>query len=177
MVEGGRIDHALHETTAIKALHDTVAFDDAIKAALDKVDLTNTLIVITADHDHTMVINGYSRRAGPTTPTNAGIVGVVYDLVTGMPSKDAEAMPYSVLAFGNGENRVAGARSSKPALTDDVTSARSYHQEAAVRRVPGDETHGGGDVMLIAGGAGSARFKGTLDNTRVFGLVTKALGF
>ncbi|HJV22617.1 MAG TPA: alkaline phosphatase, partial [Holophagaceae bacterium] len=37
MVEGGRIDHALHETTAIKALQDTVAFDDAIKAALAEV--------------------------------------------------------------------------------------------------------------------------------------------
>ncbi|MDR9824926.1 alkaline phosphatase, partial [Vibrio sp. FNV 38] len=35
MVEGGRIDHALHETTARKALQDTVAFDAAIRSALD----------------------------------------------------------------------------------------------------------------------------------------------
>ena len=37
MVEGGRIDHALHETTAKKALQDTVAFDDAIKTAIAKM--------------------------------------------------------------------------------------------------------------------------------------------
>ena len=37
MVEGGRIDHALHSTNAKKALQDTVAFDNAIKAAIDKV--------------------------------------------------------------------------------------------------------------------------------------------
>ncbi|MDP1465871.1 alkaline phosphatase, partial [Klebsiella pneumoniae] len=67
MVEGGRIDHALHETTARKALQDTVAFDNAIKPAIEKMkakdaDLTNTLIVVTADHDHTLLLNGYAAR-------------------------------------------------------------------------------------------------------------------
>ncbi len=38
------------------------------------------------------------------------------------------------------------------------------------------ETHGGGDVMLFSSGAGSAGFKGTLDNTKVFGLVKSAMG-
>ncbi|MEL0028451.1 MAG: alkaline phosphatase, partial [Perlucidibaca sp.] len=46
MVEGGRIDHALHGTHAKRALEDTVAFDTAIKAALDKVDLKDTLVVV-----------------------------------------------------------------------------------------------------------------------------------
>jgi alkaline phosphatase len=62
MVEGGRIDHALHGTNAKRALEDTIAFDDAIKAVLAKVDLNNTLIVVTADHDHTMAFNGYSHK-------------------------------------------------------------------------------------------------------------------
>jgi len=177
MVEGGRIDHALHATNAIRAVTDAVAFDDAIQAALDKVDLANTLIVVTADHDHTMVINGYSRRAGPTTPTSAGILGVVKDIVTGEPSRDAENMPYSVLSFGNGENRVAGARSTMPPLTDDVASAPGYHQEAGVKMGLESETHGGGDIMLMASGAGATRFKGTMVNTRVFALVKQALGF
>jgi alkaline phosphatase len=177
MVEGGRIDHALHETNAIRALKDTIAFDDAIKAALDKVDLSNTLIVVTADHDHTMIINGYARRTGPTTATNAGILGLVKNVVTGQLDLDAEGMPYTILGFGNGDNRVAGARSSVAALTDDVTSAPGYHQESAVRRTPGGETHGGGDVMLMATGAGAARFKGTMDNTRVFAVLKQAFGF
>jgi len=82
MVEGGRIDHALHETTAKKALHDTVAFDNAIKAALAKAKITdpelkNTLIVVTADHDHTLVLNGYAKRTGKTSATNPGVLGVV----------------------------------------------------------------------------------------------------
>ena len=65
MVEGGRIDQALHPTLGRKALQDAKAFDDAIKAAIAKARLTdptlaNTLIVVTADHDHTMVMNGYA---------------------------------------------------------------------------------------------------------------------
>ena len=35
MVEGGRIDHALHGTNAKRALEDTLAFDSAIQTALD----------------------------------------------------------------------------------------------------------------------------------------------
>ena len=42
---------------------------------------------------------------------------------------------------------------------------------------PGSETHGGGDVMLFAAGAGSGVFKGSLDNTKVFGMLRQAFGF
>ncbi|WP_421161336.1 alkaline phosphatase, partial [Aeromonas dhakensis] len=62
MVEGGRIDHALHGTNAKRSLTDAVALDEAVKTALGKVDLKDTLIVVTADHDHTMTINGYSAK-------------------------------------------------------------------------------------------------------------------
>jgi len=178
VVEGGRIDHALHANTAIRAVTDTVAFDDAIQAALDKVDLSKTLIVVTADHDHTMIINGYSPLAGPTTPTNPGILGLVKDLDTGALTKDQDDRPFTILGFGNGNNRVEGARSIVTALTEAITSVDLYKQEAAVL-VGGteSETHGSGDVMLMAAGAGSAGFKGTMVNTKVFTLVKKALGF
>jgi len=41
---------------------------------------------------------------------------------------------------------------------------------------PGSETHGGGDIRLTAGGAGSEQFKGTLNNIEVFGLIQDAMG-
>jgi alkaline phosphatase len=97
MVEGGRIDHALHGTNAKRALEDTVAFDNAIKTALAKVDLTNTLIVVTADHDHTMTINGYSAKGNP-------ILGLVTDK-DGNQATDVNGRPYTTLVFGNGSNR------------------------------------------------------------------------
>jgi alkaline phosphatase len=42
-------DHALHGTNAARALTDTLAFDNAVKMALSKVDLSETLVIVTAD--------------------------------------------------------------------------------------------------------------------------------
>jgi alkaline phosphatase len=181
MVEGGRIDHALHETTAKKALQDTVAFDNAIKAAIDKVKLTdpqllNTLIVVTADHDHTLILNGYAKRTGKTTATVPGVLGLVLNYVTGVATNDADGKPYTIIGFGNGENRVNGARSTMPSLDDTTISANTYHQEAAIPTNAGSETHGGTDVFLGAIGKGADNFHGTIENIRVFDLVRTASG-
>jgi alkaline phosphatase len=181
MVEGGRIDHALHETTARKALQDTVAFDNAIKAALDEVKKTdptlkNTLIVVTADHDHTLVLNGYAKRTGKSTATNPGVLGLLYNYNDGLLAKDKDGKPFSIIGFGNGENRLVGNRSSMVDLTDDMVFAATYHQEAAIRVAAGSETHGGTDVFLAATGLGATSFKGTLDNSQVFALVKTAAG-
>jgi alkaline phosphatase len=182
MVEGGRIDHALHETNAARALRETVAFDNAIKAAIDQAkksdpDLAHTLIVVTADHDHTMMINGYSHRTGPTTPDNPGILGLVKNVITGAIDTDADGMPYSILGFGNGENRFAGARSTMTALTDMITGALDYHQEAGFRTTAGNETHGGTDVAIMAIGAHAELIHGFMDNTSVYPILRAAAGF
>lgn len=162
MVEGGRIDHALHATNAKRSLTDAVALDEAVKTALGKVDLSDTLIVVTADHDHTMTINGYSAKGNP-----------VLDLVKngdGSTQNDVDGKPFTTLVFGNGPNRA----DLRPTLTSNQVMGDDYLQETGVKL--GSETHGGGDVMLFAGGAGSGRFKGTLDNTLVFGKLREALG-
>jgi alkaline phosphatase len=89
----------------------------------------------------------------------------VLDLVKnadGSTQNDADGKPFTTLVFGNGPNR----QDQRPTLTSDEVMADDYLQD---RVKLGSETHGGGDVMLFAGGAGSSQFKGTLDNTRVFG--------
>ena len=178
MVEGGRIDHALHGTNARRALADTIAFDDAIKAALARVDLTNTLIVVTADHDHTMTFNGYPSKGN-------NILGKVDNWQTpGVLAKSSDGKPFTTLVFGNGTgNGTASGGKSRQAVRDDLTSVdttvKDYIQEYGVQlpgTSAGGETHGSGDVMLFSAGAGRAAFKGTLDNTAVFGLVKAASG-
>jgi len=169
MVEGGRIDHALHGTNAKRALADTIAFDDAVKAVLAKVDLSNTLVVVTADHDHTMAFNGYSHKGND-------ILGKSTNNRTKQTALAADGKPYTTLVFGNG----GGPRKS---VRDDLSNVdtsgnKDYLQEVGVQLgSAGSETHGGGDVMLFATGAGKAPFKGTLDNTRVNALVRQAFGF
>jgi alkaline phosphatase len=172
MVEGGRIDHALHGTNAKRALIDTIAFDDAIKVAIAKVDLRNTLIIATADHDHTLVMNGYAQRTGPTTPTHPGVLGLVKDWVTGNIVPDISGFGYGILGFGVGENRPG----TRTALTDLQTAADDYHQEAVIRTSAGGETHGGADVFIGAIGMGAENIAGVIDNTEVFGLIRQAAG-
>ncbi|PHV05615.1 alkaline phosphatase [Janthinobacterium sp. BJB412] len=168
MVEGGRIDHALHGTNAKRALTDTIAFDDAVKAALDKAKLSdptlaNTLIVVTADHDHTLAFNGYGKRGNPILDINRGYKD-------NLPSKDADGNSYTTLVFGNGPNRP----NTRASLDSATVLADNYLQETGVRLA--SETHGGGDVKLFATGAGAKPFKGTLDNTKVFSLLKSAFG-
>ena len=181
MVEGGRIDHALHGTNAARALADTIAFDDAIKAALAKVDLANTLIVVTADHDHTMAINGYSSKGN-------NILGKVDNWqAPGVAVNAADGLPYTTLVFGNGTgngSRTTNGGATRKSPRDDLsaldTTTKDFNQDYGVQ-LPGSsaggETHGSGDVMLFAAGAGRAGFKGTLENTAVFGLMKSAFGF
>ena len=175
VVEGGRIDHALHSTNAIRAVSDTVAFDQAIAAAIARVDLSNTLIVVTADHDHTLVMNGYAQRTGKTvTGTAAGVLGVLKNFTDGSIALDAESQPYPILAFGNGESRPSVRAGLN--LTDTITSGINYHQEAVVPTSAGGETHGGGDVFIGAIGNGASAVAGTMDNTAVFKILKAALG-
>ncbi|MBU8894923.1 alkaline phosphatase [Corallococcus sp. M34] len=182
MVEGGRIDHALHETTAKKALKDTVAFDEALAAVLAEVKkkdptLAHTLVVLTSDHDHTLVHLGYAKRTGATTATNAGVLGLVRNYAgaaEGAPTLDADGQPYTILGFGNGERRVMGSRAFAPTLTEDLTAGDEYHQEAAIHMPTGAETHGGTDVTIRAVGFGSEQFHGFMTNTEVFGLLRNA---
>ncbi len=72
---GGRIDHVLHANNAKRALQETKAFNDAIQTALDKVDLSNTFIVVTQTMTMLLTFNGYAARTGQTTETNPGILG------------------------------------------------------------------------------------------------------
>ncbi|MFT3814043.1 MAG: alkaline phosphatase [Acidovorax sp.] len=193
MVEGGRIDHALHGTNAKRALEDTLAFDKAIenvRAYMEKKDpgLKNTLIVVTADHDHSIAFNGYTKIGSP-------ILGKAIDYQTGKLALAADGKPYTTLVFGNGGRPnataatqvneedgnkpwVAPARGAgREDLSNVDTTQDNFLQEVNINLgAPGSETHGGGDVMLFAGGAGSRIFKGTMDNTKVFGKVREAAG-
>ena len=164
IVEGGRIDHALHANHAKRALVDTIAFDDAVKVALERADLNRTLIVVTSDHDHTMTLIGGGRRG-------SDVLGLHLNPVTGKPSVDAGGNSYTALVFGTGTNRP----DKRATLDTPTVVGKDYQQEAAIKLA--GETNGGGDVMLYAAGAAAANFRGTMENTRVFKLIRNAAGY
>jgi alkaline phosphatase len=88
-VEGGRIDHAHHDAKARKSLDETVEFSKAVQAAVELTDNKETLIVVTADHSHTMTISGYSNRG-------ADILGMNTE------KSDVDGGAYPTLSYANG---------------------------------------------------------------------------
>ncbi len=65
MVEGGKIDWACHANDAMATIQDTIAFDDAVKVAIDFAEQypDETLIVITGDHECGGMTLGYVATA------------------------------------------------------------------------------------------------------------------
>ncbi|MEZ5995579.1 MAG: alkaline phosphatase [Hyphomonadaceae bacterium] len=170
LVEGGRIDHAHHEGRAGEALSETVAFDDAIRAALEMTSRDDTLIIVTADHSHTLTMSGYARRGAP-------ILGLSTD-ENGQPALGADGRPYTTLGYANGPGSVfapSGEAAVRPDLSNTDTQALSFHQPSLT---PLDaETHGGEDVALYAWGPGDDAVAGTLEENTVFHIMARALGF
>lgn len=162
MVEAGRIDHAHHATNAARALTDTVAFDDAIKAALDKTNAEETLIIVTADHAHTFIMNGYSDRGNP-------ILGL--SKKGGKYNTDNFGKRYTTLAYGNGASAVKGERANP---TQDEVMKLDYMQQSLVSF--GSETHSGEDVAIFARGPQAYLFQGAVEQNYIYHVMNEALG-
>ncbi len=111
------------------------------------MDLTkdkDTLIIVTADHSHTLMLAGYAPRGNP-------ILGLArrFDRKTGtyVPILAQDGKPYTTLSYANGPGGVAGPRGD---LTDVDTTAKDFTQQALVPL--GSETHAGEDVPVYARG-------------------------
>ena len=65
MVEGARIDHANHYGNAYRALDETIALAEAVRTAAEMTSADDTLILVTADHAHTLTFAGYPMRGNP----------------------------------------------------------------------------------------------------------------
>jgi alkaline phosphatase len=177
MVEGGRIDHAHHAGNAYRALTDTIAFSDAVRAAAKMVDPRDTLLLVTADHSHTLTISGYPARGNP-------ILGLVKAPAANGPTLDSNRRPYTTLSYANGPGFAivdgsveAAPRSIAPGREQDLsavdTTDPDFHQQALVGM--GAETHGGEDVALFARGPGADLVRGVIDQNEIYHIMRHAL--
>jgi alkaline phosphatase len=164
MVEGGRIDHGHHSGNAYRALHEVVALDAAVKAALSKVDLNETLIIVTADHSHVFTIAGYPKRNNPIFET---VVDENGKLTT---AKDGR--PYTTLGYMNGPGAVEQGRPHPAPLPP---SHPDYKQQALVPLE--SETHGGEDVGIYAAGPWAHLFSGVVEQNYIYHVIDHATGW
>ena len=189
MVEGGRIDHAHHGANAYRALHDAIAFADAVKKADDMTNDEDTLIIVTADHGHVMEFAGYPSRGNPIL----GKAAYVNDQGERVLMKDASGKPYTTLAYLNGPGHVAGSNQQKagvktyphgprsykdsevtrPDLTEVNTEDKNYLQEAAFPA--SSETHSGTDVPVYAKGPAAHLLTGVYEQNYIYHVMQHAL--
>ncbi len=189
MVEGGRIDHANHEGNAYRALDETTSLSRAVQAAIDATSAEDTLILVTADHSHTLGFAGYPVRGNPILGKVRGNDGE--DLEARGLARDALGLPYTTLSYANGPG-YAGASATqpdgpkrhlhkardvqpatgRPDLSDVDTEHPDYMQEALVPL--GSESHGGDDVGVWAHGPGSDAVRGTIEQNVLYHLIVQA---
>ncbi|HET6431566.1 alkaline phosphatase [Dyella sp.] len=191
MVEGGRIDHALHAGNAYRALDETIALAEAVKAAQAATNPADTLIVVTADHSHTMTFAGYPRRGNPILGKVHGATSSYDEESAPGLATDATGLPYTTLGFASGPgyigasdrqaegpkhyphtpNQISPATQGRPDLTAVDTTDPDYLQEATVPLK--SETHGGEDVAIFATGPGAAAFHGELEQNAIFHVIVQ----
>ncbi|CCK75177.1 probable alkaline phosphatase family protein [Oleispira antarctica RB-8] len=164
VIEAGRIDHGHHDGTAYKALTETQELHETVAWLLTQVDTKETLIIVTADHSHTLTLAGYATRGNP-------ILGdVVSNDAKGYPKRkaslDLTGQPYTSLGYRDGPGAIHGSGEDHLSENTLAKDDPNYRQAALV---PMDyETHGGEDVALYAIGPQSQLFSGTLEQHWVF---------
>lgn len=178
MVEGGRIDHGHHAGNAIRALEDAMAFDAAIATALEMTNAEDTLIIVTADHSHTLTISGYAQRGNP-------ILGLSVSGIGGEGGANgADGLPYTTLSYANGpgacietgkdEKGEPVYECKRQDLTKTDTLDPDFRQPALVPMY--SETHGGEDVAALASGPGANLISGVIEQNELFHVMARALG-
>jgi alkaline phosphatase len=196
MVEAASIDKMEHPMDGPRVAYDTIEFDQAIAAAKRWARRRgDTLIVVTADHNHSMSVVGTHDRRDDPEPDRQGN-GVYAD--AGYPTyvdSDGDGFPDDPspdvqLFFGwsNHPDHTDDFQHNpvflQPALVDGTGRAvdnpdRDPDALLQIGNLPYNQTncvHTVEDVAVVASGPGASRFNAFLDNTEIFFAMMDALG-
>lgn len=168
MVESGRVDHAHHMGNAARALKDAQEYAQAVAAAYEMTSPEDTLIIVTADHGHTLSFAGYASKGN-------NILGLSANKFT--PLRAADGKTYTTLGYANGPGSVfrkgADLSQGRPMLDADAVKHVDFLQPSLVPT--GSETHGGQDVTIYASGPHAYLFSGVVEQNYIFHVIMDAL--
>jgi alkaline phosphatase len=174
--------------------------DNAVKAAKDWAEKRNndTLIIVVPDHTHPVSIIGTydDSRPGERLRDKIGIYNEAG--FPNYPAPDAEGYPSTVdvskrlaVTFGAfpdhcqtgkpalaGEFKatVAGPDGKTRVANEEYCAPGSARMQGNLPMTAATGIHSGDDGILTAMGPGAERFRGHLENTRVFRYIVQALG-
>ena len=193
-IEAGRVDHANHAGNLARVVRDGAAFAEAVAVADEMTDDADTLIVVTADHEHAIAFNGYCGRG-------SDILGLCMQIdeagtaALDAPNTASDGKPYTVAGYLNGAGSVlveeipeeGSADTSQPVqpetgeaegeavpvfagarpdLTQEEATDIDYLQQALIPM--SSETHSGEDVAVYAKGPFAHLFDGTIEQNVIF---------
>ncbi|GAB0093480.1 Alkaline phosphatase [Sergentomyia squamirostris] len=147
-VEGGKIDVAHHESWTQRALDETLELSNAVQLAREMTSEEDTLIVVSADHGHTLTYAGYPSRG-------ADILGVAQN-------SNIDRMPFTTLSYANGGgyfntyNELGDTRINITGLYDLSDPEFKFFATVPLNT----ESHGGDDVGVYASGPWAHLFVG-----------------
>ncbi len=178
-IEAGRVDHANHAGNFARTAADGMIWTEAVALADEMTSDEDTLIIVTADHEHAITFNGYCGRGTP-------IQGLCYKVSkTGEMHSDelalaADGKPYSVITYANGSGSVlkqtegsndfAG---SRPDVSQEEAMDLDYLQQALIPME--SETHSGEDVAVYAKGPWAHLVGGTIEQNLIFHVMDHAV--
>lgn len=189
LVEGGRIDHGNHDGNAFRALDETISLSNAVRAAMAATSQDDTLVIVTADHSHTLSFVGYPVRGNPILGKVRGRGGE--DDSFGDLARDSTGQVFTTLVYANGPGNT-GASNRQPAgpkvfphspssfepvegrpdLSNTNTEDPNYMQESLIPLK--SESHSGEDVGIWASGPGAAAVRGTVEQNTLYHFIVQA---
>jgi len=174
MVEGSRIDHAGHGNDPAAHVHDVLAYDAAVRVALDFARaMGNTLVVSVADHE----TGGLSLGRDGVYAWHPEVLARVETSTDRMIERiEAGTDPATVLREDASIDDLTP--DERALLAADNLSDRDLGRLISKRAMLGWTTkgHTGVDVGLYAFGPGAEPFRGVLTNDAVGRLIATALG-
>ncbi|WP_425097944.1 alkaline phosphatase [Tropicibacter sp. S64] len=178
-IEAGRVDHANHAGNFARTAADGMIWTEAVALADELTNDEDTLIIVTADHEHAITFNGYCGRGTPIQGLCYGI-SQTEDKHTDEPNLADDGKPYSVITYANGsgsillkgegENDYSG---SRPEVTEEEAMDLDYLQQALIPME--SETHSGEDVAVYAKGPWAHLVDGTIEQNVIFHVMNHAI--
>ncbi len=198
-IEAGRVDHGLHEGNMYKAVVEQNVLEKTVAYLVENVDLSETLIIVTADHEHAVAFNGYCGRGSQ-------ILGFCMEINpegtmhTGKEIVALDGKPYEVISFANGSGTILHENHEEDlykTITDEKVAEHlrkklawsgrrktdefkhdfhkdpTHQQEALIPMK--SETHSGEDVAVYAAGPWAHLLNGTIEQNVIFHVMNYAI--
>ena len=170
-IEAGRVDHAQHATNLARTVRDGAEFARTVQMVDEMTNDEDTLIIVTADHEHSFALNGYCGRG-------SNILGLCMEIDpagekhTGEPVLAADDKPYTVAGFLNGASSVMLRQpdgsyfGTRPVVSEEEARDLEYTQQALIPK--SSESHSAEDVAVYGKGPFAHLLEGTIEQNYIF---------